>query len=146
VDELGERDWSTAWIAQHPPLRFGDRLWVAPHGATVDTQATGDVIVRLDPGLAFGTGAHPTTALCLTWLSHADLTGCSVLDYGCGSGILAIAAALLGAPRVCAVDIDDQAMRATRENAAANNVSKRINTPPIDELGAQLHDIVLANI
>lgn len=146
IDELSARDWSTAWLAHHPPLHFGGRLWVAPHDATVATQADDDVILRLDPGLAFGTGTHPTTALCLAWLAHTHLRGCTVLDYGCGSGILAIAAALLGAKQVWAVDIDDQAMRATRDNAAANGVAERISTPPIDALGSQGHDIVLANI
>src|SRR5699024_5683285 len=99
------------------------------HGSEVDTRGDDDVVIRLDPGLAFGTGTHPTTALCLAWLAHADLAGQTVLDYGCGSGILAIAAARLGAARVCAVDIDEQALRATRENAAANGVAERVETP-----------------
>lgn len=146
VNDVERQDWAKAWIVHHPPLYFGGRLWVAPHGAQVDTHTDQDVIVRLDPGLAFGTGTHPTTALCLTWLAHADLTGCSVLDYGCGSGILAIAADLLGAKRVCAVDIDKQAVRATRENAEANGVASHIETPAIDDAGPERYDIILANI
>lgn len=146
VDEVATRDWADAWVAHHPPLHCGGRLWVAPHGAQVDTHGRDDVIVRLDPGLAFGTGTHPSTALCLAWLAHADVAGRRVLDYGCGSGILAIAAAHLGAADVCAVDIDDQAVRATRANAAANGVAGRIATPAIDEPGPGGYDIVLANI
>lgn len=146
VDDIAQQDWAEAWVAHHPPLHFGGRLWVAPHNTPVETSADNDVIVRLDPGLAFGTGTHPTTALCLSWLAHADLTGMSVLDYGCGSGILAIAAALLGAEHVCAVDTDDQAMRATRDNAQANGVATRIETPAINDVGPKPYDVVLANI
>src|SRR5699024_8059960 len=112
---LAQQDWASAWTAHHPPLHFGGRLWVAPHATQVDAPADA-VIIRLDPGLAFGTGTHPTTALCLSWLASADLTGLNVLDYGCGSGILALAAARLGAARVTAVDIDPKALHATRDN------------------------------
>lgn len=145
-EPLEQRDWANAWVHQHPPLRFGDRLWIAPHGAPVDARGGSDVVVRLDPGLAFGTGAHATTALCLEWLAQQDIAGQRVLDYGCGSGILAIAAARLGAAQVTAVDIDEQALRATRENAAANNVADRIETPARDALGTATYGIVLANI
>lgn len=145
VSTLSQQDWETAWIAHHPPLHFGGRLWVAPHDTPVDASDDA-VIIRLDPGLAFGTGTHPTTALCMSWLAHADLDGRHVLDYGCGSGILAIAAARLGAARVTAVDIDPQATRATRENAAANQVAERIDTPAMDALRDARYDIVLANI
>lgn len=145
-EPLPHRAWATAWVSQHPPLCFGERLWVAPHGAQVNVHANNGVVVRLDPGLAFGTGAHATTALCLEWLAQQDLTGRRVLDYGCGSGILAIAAARLGAAQVSAVDIDEQALRATRENAAANGIAERIETPARDALGAATYDIVLANI
>src|SRR5699024_2537790 len=96
--------------------------------------------------LAVGTGTHPTTALCLRWLAQADLRGRTLLDYGCGSGILAIAAALLGADAVCAVDIDPQAVHATRDNARANGVDGQVATPAIDAIGAAAYDIVLANI
>jgi ribosomal protein L11 methyltransferase len=145
VDRLENEDWASAWLAQHPPIRFGERLWIAPHNAPVEADDDA-IIVRLDPGLAFGTGTHPTTALCLEWLATADLAGKDVLDYGCGSGILAVAAARLGAASVTAVDIDDQAVRATQENAERNGVLDRIHTPPLDDIGEREFDIVLANI
>ncbi len=145
TDTLENQDWASAWLAEHPPLVFGDHLWIAPHNAAVEA---GDdaVVVRLDPGLAFGTGTHPTTRLCLQWLASQDLVGKRVVDYGCGSGILAIAAARLGAAQVVAVDIDEQAVRATRENAMRNDVSDRIATPPMDAIEDGPFDIVLANI
>lgn len=142
---LGDQDWASAWLTQHPPLRFGQRLWIAPHDAPVDSDDDA-VVVRLDPGLAFGTGTHPTTALCLHWLAEQDLSGQRVLDYGCGSGILAIAAACLGAAEIVAVDIDEQATRATRENAERNGVGTRISTPAMDAIDNGPFDIVLANI
>ncbi|KEZ77391.1 50S ribosomal protein L11 methyltransferase [Salinisphaera hydrothermalis] len=145
TETLENQDWASAWLAEHPPLVFGDRLWIAPHSAEVDADDDA-IIVRLDPGLAFGTGTHPTTRLCLQWLAAQDLTGRRVVDYGCGSGILAIAAARLGATEVVAVDIDDQAVRATRENAARNDVSDVIQTPPMDAIDGSPFDIVLANI
>ncbi|MES1929478.1 ribosomal protein L11 methyltransferase [Salinisphaera dokdonensis CL-ES53] len=145
VNTLADEHWASAWLAQHPPLHFGHRLWIAPHEAPVDVDDDA-IVVRLDPGLAFGTGTHPTTALCLEWLAEADIAGRHVLDYGCGSGILAVAAARLGAASVTAVDIDDQAVRATRENAERNGVSQCIETPALDGIGARTFDIVLANI
>ncbi|MGN8158094.1 50S ribosomal protein L11 methyltransferase [Salinisphaera sp. RV14] len=145
TDTLDNQDWASAWLAEHPPLIFGERLWIAPHSAAVDADEDA-VVVRLDPGLAFGTGTHPTTRLCLHWLARQDLVGKRVIDYGCGSGILAIAAARLGATEVVAVDIDDQAVRATRENAIRNAVSDRIATPPMDAIEGEPFDIVLANI
>ncbi|NJN47887.1 MAG: 50S ribosomal protein L11 methyltransferase, partial [Candidatus Competibacteraceae bacterium] len=98
LDRLAERDWTRAWLDDFRPLRFGNTLWVCPHEQTPPDPSA--VIVYLDPGLAFGTGTHPTTALCLSWLDSAELKGKTVIDYGCGSGILAIAAAKLGAHRV----------------------------------------------
>lgn len=145
ISTLADQHWASAWLAQHPPLRFGERLWIAPHEAPVEADDDA-VIVRLDPGLAFGTGTHATTALCLEWLANADLAGKHVLDYGCGSGILAVAAARLGTASVTAVDIDPQAVRATRENAQRNDVDSHIETPAIDAIGARTFDIVLANI
>ena len=145
VNTLADEHWASAWLAQHPPIRFGERLWIAPHNAPVEAEDDA-IIVRLDPGLAFGTGTHPTTALCLAWLAEADLAGRHVLDYGCGSGILAVAAARLGAASVTAVDIDDQALRATQENAERNGVLERIHTPALDGIGERHFDIVLANI
>lgn len=142
---LENQDWASAWLAEHPPMVFGNRLWIAPHKADVAARA-GDTIVRLDPGLAFGTGTHPTTSLCLHWLARQPLAGRRVLDYGCGSGILAVAAALLGAEWVVAVDIDEQARRATQDNAYRNHVGDRIATPVITDLKTENFDIVLANI
>jgi ribosomal protein L11 methyltransferase len=127
------------------PMRFGQRLWVCPTGQTPPDPTA--VNIRLDPGLAFGTGTHPTTALCLEWLDRADLSGKTVLDYGCGSGILAIAAAKLGARRVWAVDIDPQALLASDANADENGVEDRIELAYPAELPAALAvDILLANI
>lgn len=145
TETLENQDWASAWLAEHPPLVFGERLWIAPHSAEVDA-AEDAIVVRLDPGLAFGTGTHPTTRLCLQWLASQNLVGKRVVDYGCGSGILAIAAARLGAAEVVAVDIDDQAVRATRENAIRNDVSARIATPPMNAIEGEPFDIVLANI
>jgi len=104
------------------------------------------VIVRLDPGLAFGTGTHPTTALCLQWLDAATVSDQTLVDYGCGSGILAVAAALLGARKVYAVDNDPQALIATRDNADRNGVSQRIDVFAPDQLPPVAAEIVIANI
>ncbi len=142
---LEERDWVRAWMDTFHPMRFGQRLWICPSCQTPPEPAA--VNIRLDPGLAFGTGTHPTTALCLEWLDGADLIGNTVLDYGCGSGILAIAAARLGAKRVWAVDIDPQALLASDANAAENGVEDRIVLASPAELPAALQvDILLANI
>ncbi|MEN8720358.1 MAG: 50S ribosomal protein L11 methyltransferase [Oceanococcaceae bacterium] len=141
-DELPEQVWERAWLAHFRPMNFGDRLRVAPHDATVPDD--GRVTLRLDPGLAFGTGTHPTTALCLHWLGSQDLRGRRVLDYGCGSGILAVASARLGAIPVVACDIDPQAEQATRDNALRNGVDVRI-VPCIAPVATPF-DIVIANI
>jgi ribosomal protein L11 methyltransferase len=125
-------------------MRFGGRLWVCPTEADAPQEANA-VVVRLDPGLAFGTGTHPTTALCLQFLDAIPLAGRSVIDYGCGSGILGIAALKLGASQVVAVDLDSQALLATRENAVRNAVSARLRTQAAP--GAlEPADVVLANI
>lgn len=142
--QLADRDWEREWLRDFKPMRFGRRLWIVPSAyAPPDPRA---VNVRLDPGLAFGTGTHPTTAQCLEWLDTAALAGKSVLDYGCGSGILAIAAVLLGAARVRAVDTDPQALTATRENACRNRVDAHIEIGPPENLPAAPVDVVLANI
>jgi ribosomal protein L11 methyltransferase len=125
VEPLADQVWERAWLEHFRPMRFGSRLWVVPGGQAVDL-APGDVAVELDPGLAFGTGTHPSTALCLEWLAEQDLAGRDVVDYGCGSGILAVAALKLGARRAVAVDHDPQALLATRENAARNGVADRL--------------------
>ena len=119
------RDWERVWLKDWKPMRFGRRLWVCPTEAPAPADPAA-VVVRLDPGLAFGTGTHPTTALCLQMLDAMPLAGRTLIDYGCGSGILGIAALKLGAARVVAVDLDPQALVATRENAARNGVADRL--------------------
>ena len=125
-EEIADRAWEREWLKDFKPMRFGRRLWICPHELSVE--APGATIVRLDPGLAFGTGTHQTTALCLEWLDGAQLAGRTVIDYGCGSGILAIAAVKLGASRAYAIDHDPQALLATRQNAERNGVERQIET------------------
>jgi ribosomal protein L11 methyltransferase len=139
---VAEADWVRATQAQFPPTRISDRLWIVP--TWHDPPDPKAIVVRLDPGVAFGTGTHPTTQLCLAWLDTHLAPGSRVLDYGCGSGILAIAAAKLGAGDTVGVDVDDQALEAARANAAANGVSARYTGP--DDLHAGSFDIVVANI
>lgn len=141
---LEDQDWERVWMDQFHPLLFGRRLWICPHWHTPPNPQ--DVTVMLDPGLAFGTGTHATTALCLEWLDAQDLRDKTVIDYGCGSGILAIAAAKLGARQVWAVDYDPQALIATANNATANDVSSRISLHEPDSLPQITADILLANI
>lgn len=143
---LADRDWEREWLKDFKPMRFGTRLWVVP--TAFEAPDPGAVNLILDPGLAFGTGTHPTTALCLEWLDgHAEtLAGKSVLDFGCGSGILAIAAARLGATAVTAVDLDPQALIATNENAARNGVAAQIHAVLPDAGSAGPFDLLVANI
>ncbi len=141
---LENKVWEREWLRYFGPMRFGRRLWVSPRGQRKN--GSGEVTVWLDPGLAFGTGTHPTTALCLEWLESQDLGGRTVVDYGCGSGILAIAALKLGARRGIAVDIDPQALVATRENAVRNTVAERLVTTPAPGPTDVKCDILLANI
>jgi len=145
VKRLADRDWERVWLEHFKPMQFGPGLWVCPTSSTPpDPEA---INLLLDPGLAFGTGTHPTTALCLEALAEIDVERQSVLDYGCGSGILAIAAARLGADSVWAIDIDGQALQATRDNARRNNVDEYINTGFPDDLPKSQHfDTLLANI
>lgn len=140
VDFVADRDWSETWRRFAPTRRFGP-LAVAPLDAPAPSAP---VVLRLDPGMAFGTGAHPTTQLCLDWLAARPLAGKTVLDYGCGSGILAIAAGLLGADRVVAVDEDPQALTATRQNARRNGV--HVEAVHADAYCAAPFDVVVANI
>lgn len=141
---LEDQDWERSWMEYYQPMRFGERLWVCPTGQ--EHHEPGCVCLILDPGLAFGTGTHPTTALCLEWLAEQDLSGKTVIDFGCGSGILAIAAVLLGAKETHAIDIDPQALDATRDNAQKNAVAERIHTYLPEHFQAFEADIVLANI
>jgi len=143
---IEDQDWVRVWLENWPPQKFGEALWVVPAEKRTEVTDPNATILLLDPGLAFGTGTHPTTALCLEWLSQADLKGKTVLDFGCGSGILAIAALLLGAERALCVDIDPQALIATRNNAQANGVEDRIVTLLPADFEPQTHDVVLANI
>lgn len=143
---IEDQAWERAWMEHYHPMKFADKLWVCPTGQ--EQREDNTVCLILDPGLAFGTGTHPTTALCLEWLASHDLKGKTVVDYGCGSGILAIAALLLGAERAYAVDIDPQAITATESNAAKNNVQDKIVCclPEQFSLADTKADVVLANI
>ena len=144
IEELANRAWEREWLRDFGPMRFGDRLWICPTGSQVDEE--GAIVVHLDPGLAFGTGTHPTTALCLEWLDRVDLAGKTLLDYGCGSGVLAIAALKLGCQSATAMDIDPQAVTATRQNAADNSVAENLLVTGSPE-GIEGHfDVVVANI
>jgi ribosomal protein L11 methyltransferase len=149
AETLADQAWERAWMDDFKPMRFGDRLWICPSWA--EPPEPDAVVLRLDPGLAFGTGTHPTTALCLEWLDRQPLAGCTVLDYGCGSGILAIAALLLGAERAIAVDNDPQALIATRDNAERNGIAPQRLAVCLPEeidrhLGDGEADVTLANI
>ena len=139
---VADKIWEREWLRDFHPMRFGRRLWVCPRHARVEDPAA--AVVRLDPGLAFGTGTHPTTAQCLAFLDEALAAGAHVIDYGCGSGILALAAARLGAQRVQCFDIDPQALTAARENAADNELSLEIRSEDA-ELTAGA-DLLIANI
>jgi len=142
--ELADRAWEREWLKDFRPMRFGRRLWICPGGqAAPDPDA---LVLELDPGLAFGTGTHPTTALCLEWLDGADVAGRTVLDFGCGSGVLALGALRLGAVAAHAVDIDSQALLATRENARRNRLESRLTVALAGTPGDGAWDIVLANI
>lgn len=144
IEQLADRQWEREWLKDFRPMRFGRRLWVCPGGQPVpDPKA---VVLELDPGLAFGTGTHATTALCLEWLDAQPLAGRRVLDYGCGSGILALAALRLGAASATAFDIDPQALTATRENARRNALEDRLAVAAAPAGIGGPFDVVLANI
>lgn len=145
IEQLEDKDWEREWMDNFHPMQFGQRLWICPSWREVpDPNA---VNVMLDPGLAFGTGTHPTTSLCLQWLDSLDLQDKTVIDYGCGSGILAIAALKLGAKAAIGVDIDPQALQASRDNAARNHVSEKLSLYLAKDLPNNLvADVVVANI
>jgi ribosomal protein L11 methyltransferase len=143
--EVGDQVWERAWMDRFQPMKFGDHLWIVPTGMKIPFDQN-NIEIRLDPGLAFGTGTHPTTALCLEWLDGQDVTGKCVVDYGCGSGILGIAAALKGAERVVCVDHDPQALEATLENAARNGVTGLVQLLAPEAYCENSADFVLANI
>ena len=140
--EVAEQNWVQLTQSQFDPIRITDRLWIVPSWHQVpDANA---INIELDPGMAFGTGSHPTTRLCLEWLCDAVTPGCSVLDYGCGSGILGIAAAKLGAGEVLGIDIDEKAVEAARDNAARNQAAMRLQHSAVP-VGDRF-DLVVANI
>ncbi|WP_336778787.1 50S ribosomal protein L11 methyltransferase [Pantoea sp. USHLN256] len=145
IEQIEDKDWEREWMDNFHPMRFGERLWICPSWRDVpDPHA---VNVMLDPGLAFGTGTHPTTSLCLTWLDGLDLQGKTVIDFGCGSGILAIAALKLGAAQAIGIDIDPQAIQASRDNAERNGVSERLALYLPHQQPENLQaDVVVANI
>ena len=141
IARLDDRAWEREWLSRFKPMQFGRRLWVCPTGFSLESG--GKVIVKLDPGLAFGTGTHETTRLCLEYLDAIEVGGLHVIDYGCGSGILAIAAALLGAKKVTGIDNDPQALAATAENAKRNSVGIDTHLPGVALVPSE---IVIANI
>jgi ribosomal protein L11 methyltransferase len=147
-EHIADRAWEREWLKDFHPMRFGRRLWICPGGQRpqLDDTAEAQCLIELDPGLAFGTGTHPTTALCLEWLDSTSLHGKSIVDYGCGSGVLAIAALKLGAAAALAIDIDPQALLATRENAARNQVAARLTVVLPEAAGGGQAEILLANI
>lgn len=141
---IGDKDWVRAWMDDFKPMQFGTKLWVVPsHLQPPEPEATNLV---LDPGLAFGTGTHPTTALCLRWLDQQTLDGKRLLDFGCGSGILAIAGLLLGAEHAYVTDIDPQAIAATHSNATQNGVDRGIEEIDVQAQPTQAIDVLVANI
>ncbi|MCP3671925.1 MAG: 50S ribosomal protein L11 methyltransferase [Gammaproteobacteria bacterium] len=144
VERLADQVWERVWMDDFHPMCFGHRLWIAPEGQPPEDPEA--ITVQLDPGLAFGTGTHPTTALCLNWLDRTDIAGASIIDFGCGSGILSVAALLLGANRVTAIDHDPQALQATADNALKNRVRDNLiildNNQPLSTSA----DITMANI
>ena len=144
--QLEDKDWSQEWKKYFSPMKCDERLWICP--SWIAPPDPDGINLSLDPGLAFGTGSHPTTHLCLRWLDRQDLTGQTVIDYGCGSGILGIAALLLGAKKVIAVDNDPQALLATRDNAERNNIAaERISTYLPEDLPSDvIGQTMLANI
>lgn len=145
---VADEDWTRVWMDTFQPMQFGRRTWIYPSTMEPPADLAADTaIVRLDPGLAFGTGTHPTTALCLAWLDQLDLRGKTVLDFGCGSGILAIAALKLGAARAIGIDNDPQAIIASRDNAERNGVIEHLDLYLPDDVPAGLSaDVVVANI
>ncbi|WP_411360954.1 50S ribosomal protein L11 methyltransferase [Pseudidiomarina sp. YC-516-91] len=144
TDQLEDKDWEREWMDNFHPIQFGERLWVCPSWREIPEPDA--VNLMLDPGMAFGTGTHPTTALCLRWLDGQDLRGKTVVDFGCGSGILAIAALLLGAERAIGIDIDQQALIASRDNAERNGVAERLEVYLPSQQPSLQADVVLANV
>lgn len=144
IEQLEDKDWEREWMENFHPIQFGKRLWICPSWRDIpDPNA---INVMLDPGLAFGTGTHATTALCLRWLESLDLSGKTVVDFGCGSGILGIAAIKLGAKRVIGIDIDPQALDASKDNAKRNGVADQLEVYLPSNQPSLQADVVVANI
>lgn len=144
LESLEDRQWERAWLDDFRPMKFGRNLWICPDGQRPDNES--GTFIDLDPGLAFGTGTHPTTALCLNWLDGQQLSDTRVMDFGCGSGILSVAALKLGASEVIAIDHDPQALEATRCNGEKNNVLSRLRVFHSESVPAVKVDLILANI
>ena len=144
LEQLEDKDWEREWMDNFHPMKFGERLWICPSWREVPEPDA--VNVMLDPGLAFGTGTHPTTALCLTWLDGLDLKDKTVVDFGCGSGILSLAALKLGAKKVIGIDIDPQALQASLENAKRNGVEDRLALYLPENQPTLTAEVVVANI
>jgi len=144
IKAIGKKDWQEEWIQSSKPMRFGEKLWIYPDHLIDNLE--GEVCVNLNPGLAFGTGSHPTTRLCLEWLEKSNLDQKSVLDYGCGSGILGISAIKLGAKCVTAIDLDPQAVIASKNNAEKNHVQQEIEITDNNKTIEKNFNIIVANI
>lgn len=143
--EVQIQDWQTAWMQRFQPMQFGERLWVCPSWLTYPDPFA--INIQLDPGMAFGTGTHDTTSLCLNWLTNYPLSGKTVIDFGCGSGILAIAAYFLGADKIFAIDHDAQAIEATKLNAAKNDIDEsNFHTSLASQPPQKKCDVLIANI
>lgn len=142
---IRDQDWERAWMDNFKPMQFGEKVWIVPSWCEPPEQNA--VNIKLDPGLAFGTGTHPTTSLCLQWLDSQNLTNKTLIDYGCGSGILAIAALLLEAKKVYAIDIDPQAITATQDNLQRNEIAEnRLTLGLPEQVTLPQADILIANI
>lgn len=144
IEQVEDKDWEREWMDNFHPIQFGERLWICPSWRDIPDPTACNVI--LDPGLAFGTGTHATTALCLKWLEGMDLSDKTVLDFGCGSGILAIAALKLGAKRAIGIDIDPKAITASMENAERNGVADQIELYLPEDAPQFDTDVIVANI
>lgn len=143
IEVIPDKDWERVWMDDFKPQRFGKRLWICPTWLTPPEPEA--INLMLDPGLAFGTGTHPTTSLCLRWLEGTSLENKSVIDYGCGSGILSLAALKLGAAKVFAVDIDPQALQATQNNAHTNKINQHLIVSEPEQLKSST-ELIIANI
>jgi ribosomal protein L11 methyltransferase len=144
--EVADQDWERAWLDQFKPMQFGQRTWIVPWNLDIPAEAKNAVVIRLDPGLAFGSGTHPTTALCLQWIDGLTLKNKTVLDFGCGSGILALAALKCGALNAVGVDNDPQALIASHDNAQRNGVAAQLKLYLPQDEPVQQYPVVVANI